>query len=479
MAVVIKEVAYVLVNVPDFIRYGSKPYRDIQEEKELLPKIESHLRTYEDVLKYTPHQVFIGNLNPDELNDVAKPWYENLDIKAKRYGPFGEIMPEDEFYGWMKMADDFDLLWLEAEFINQIREKVLAHPFVTDAMSKKLGQGKEPKKIKEIIDDGAAVPLFYEGNLIGSLRRDHDKDDTLKPIVLMENLMAKASGSLSMFYLFKKAGIEPEQIDFVLDCTETAIGDRYNRGGGSMSKAMAEMCGCVNATGNDTRAFCCAPNHAIINAAGLVGANIHDRVVVAGGGCLAKIGMKYAAHLKHDMPILEDVLGAIAILIERDDSESPIIRLDCVGKHDVGAGSPQQAIMTSLISKPLSKIGLKITDIEKYSTELHNPEITLPAGSGDTPATNYKIMAALAALNNEIDKSEIEEFVKKRGMPGYSPTQGHIPSSVPFLGHAIEAMKKGKMKNAMFVAKGSLFLGRMSQLSDGLSFLLEANPKSK
>jgi hypothetical protein len=34
------------------------------------------------------------------------------------------------------------------------------------------------------------------------------------------------------------------------------------------------------------------------------------------------------------------------------------------------------------------------------------------------------------------------------------------------------------MRNALFVAKGSLFLGRMSQLSDGLSFLLQANPKT-
>jgi betaine reductase len=38
-------------------------------------------------------------------------------------------------------------------------------------------------------------------------------------------------------------------------------------------------------------------------------------------------------------------------------------------------------------------------------------------------------------------------------------------------------MKAGKMKRTMFVAKGSLFLGRMSQLSDGMSFLLKANPK--
>jgi betaine reductase len=73
----------------------------------------------------------------------------------------------------------------------------------------------------------------------------------------------------------------------------------------------------------------------------------------------------------------------------------------------------------------------------------------------------------------------MEDFVKKHGMPGFSPTQGHIPAAVPFLGHALEAMKQGKMKNTMFVAKGSLFLGRMSQLSDGLSFLLERNPKIK
>jgi betaine reductase len=118
-----------------------------------------------------------------------------------------------------------------------------------------------------------------------------------------------------------------------------------------------------------------------------------------------------------------------------------------------------------------------MTDIDKYATEMHNPEITLPAGSGDTPATNYKIIAALAALNKQIDKTEIDKFVSERGMPGFSPTQGHVPSSVPFLGHALEEMKKGNMTRAMFVAKGSLFLGRMSQLADGISFMLEANSK--
>ncbi len=478
MTVVIKNASYIMVHVPDFVQYGSKPVRDINENPELRWEIKRHLRTYEEVINYAPHQVFIGNKHPDELNDIPKPWYENLLEDGKREGPFGEIMPEDEFYGWMKVADDFDLLWLDPEFIEKIKPKFSSHPFVNEAWVKKLGQGKDPQKIMGIINEGAALPLFYNDRLVGSIRRDHDKDDTLKAEVLLENLMAKASGALAIFHLLKSTGISSADVDFVLDCTETAIGDRYNRGGGSLSKAYAEMVGFLNATGNDVRAFCCAPNHAIINAAGLVESGIFKNVVVAGGGCLAKIGMKSAAHLRHNMPILEDVIAGIAFLISKDDGYSPIIRLDSIGKHDVGAGSSQQAIMTSLILKPLNRLGMKMTEIDKYSTELHNPEITLPSGSGDTPGTNYKIMASLAALNHHIDKTEIDKFVKERGMPGYCPTQGHVPSAVPFIGHAIKAMKEGKIKRAMFVAKGSLFLGRMSQLSDGISFILEANPNS-
>jgi len=37
----------------------------------------------------------------------------------------------------------------------------------------------------------------------------------------------------------------------------------------------------------------------------------------------------------------------------------------------------------------------------------------------------------------------------------------------------------GEMENTMFLAKGSLFLGRMTQLSDGISFLLERNKGGK
>jgi betaine reductase len=482
MAVVVKDCSYALIHVPSFVRYGSKPFRDICPDsvpnEQLLAKIYEHVRSYDDAAGYPPNQVFIGNMRPDELNDIQQPWYEHLVSPPKRQGLFGEILPEDEFYAWMKIADDFDLVWLIPEFTDKIREIAQKSPFFIDEDIQKLGVGASIEKIMSKIEEGSALPLYFEGSIIGSLRRDHDADDSLKAHVLMENLLAKASGAFAMCHLFRRSGITPEEVDFILNCSEEAVGDRYNRGGGSLSKAIGEMCHCVNASGHDIKAFCAAPIHAIIDAASLVSAGVFERVVVVGGGCLAKIGMKYTGHLKHNMPILEDVLGSFAFLIEKDDGVSPVIRLDCVGKHAIGAASSQQEIMTSLILKPLNKINAKMLDVDRYATEMHNPEVTLPAGSGNTPLTNYKIMASLAVLQKEIEKDQINAFVKEKGMPGFSPTQGHIPAAVPFLGHALEAMKRGEIRNTMFVAKGSLFLGRMSQLSDGMSFLLEKNPKN-
>ncbi|MEE8434171.1 MAG: DUF5940 domain-containing protein, partial [bacterium] len=83
------------------------------------------------------------------------------------------------------------------------------------------------------------------------------------------------------------------------------------------------------------------------------------------------------------------------------------------------------------------------------------------------------------ALRQKIAKEDIPAFVKTHGMPGFSPTQGHIASALPFLGHALDGFRGGSLRRAMFLAKGSLFLGRMTQLSDGMSFILERNGGGK
>jgi glycine/sarcosine/betaine reductase complex component C subunit beta len=111
--------------------------------------------------------------------------------------------------------------------------------------------------------------------------------------------------------------------------------------------------------------------------------------------------------------------------------------------------------------------------VDKFSPELHNPEITLPAGAGDVPTANFKMIAALAVMKKAIERADMVKFTKEHGMTGFVHTQGHIPSGVPFMGHAADAINAGKMTRAMIIGKGSLFLGRLTNLADGASFLIE------
>jgi glycine/sarcosine/betaine reductase complex component C subunit beta len=477
---VIKEATYFLAHVPNLIRYGSKPHREISKDAGVLEKITAHLRSFSDAVAYPPHQVFIGNLSPNHLRNISRPWFNHGRSDATRWGNFGEIMPEAEFLAWLKISDDFDLIWLEEKFAAEIREQLGQHPLIHPADLRKIDQGVSSKRIESELSEMVSLPLHRKGCLVGCVRAGHEEDPCLSPMAILENLSARASGAMALRRLLQIShGVLPGDVEYLLGCGEEAVGDRYNRGGGNLAKAIGELGGCDEATGADVKAFCCAPVHALVLAGSLVSAGLYKNVAVVGGGSLAKLGMKFQGHLAAEMPVLEDMLAAIAILVGSDDGRSPCLRLDVVGRHTIGSGSSQQAIMEKLVREPLKHAGLRITDIGKYSTELHNPEITEPAGSGDVPKTNYRMLAALASLDKDLATADIDRFVETRGMPGFSPTQGHIASAVPYLGHALQAMLRGELESCMFLAKGSLFLGRMTQLSDGLSFLLERNRQKR
>jgi len=247
------------------------------------------------------------------------------------------------------------------------------------------------------------------------------------------------------------------------------------RGGGGLAKSAAEIAGLINATGCDLRGFCAGPAHAIIQAAALVKSGIFNAVAVTAGGSVAKLGMNGKDHIKKGLPILEDALGGFSVIIAKNDGLSPEIDLDVVGRHTVGTGSSPQAVISSLVAQPLQRAWLRILDVDKFAPELQNPDITKPAGAGDVPLANYKMIGALAVTNGELQKDELARFTVEHGLPGWAPTQGHIPSAAPFIGFACERIKSGALRNAMFIGKGSLFLGRMTNLFDGVSFFVKAN----
>jgi len=475
---VIRAVSLVLAHVPSLVRLGSKPLRVLREVERPIEYLRPHLRDGDAARAYAPNQVFIGNVGVDELAAWPLPWHRNPVVGAQRFGPDGEIMPEDEFLGLLAACDGFDLLALDRDVADRARSALDSHPVVgRESGRPAVPAGVAAAALTERIERHRAVPLIgVDGRLLGAMLPGHDEDDTLTGQVLLENLACKATAALALRHLLARPGaIAAGDVRYVMSCGEEAVGDRYQRGGGNVAKAVAEWARCGRATGSDVKAFCCAPMHALMLAGALVRSGLHDDVIVVAGGSLAKLGMKFQGHVKHAMPVVEDVLGGFAAHVGRDDGISPVLRLDAIGRHEVASGSAPLAVVKALYSEPLARVGLTLLDVDRFSLELHNPEATEPAGSGNVPLNNYRTLASLAVVEKLIARESIDDFVRTRGMPGFSPTQGHIASAIPYLGHARRGLTEGRLTRTMFAGKGSLFLGRMTQLPDGLSLVLERN----
>src|ERR671911_209774 len=240
----IEGVFYSLTHVPDLVCYGSKPAREIRANPQIRKEFEKKLRSFASASAYAPHQVYIGNLTPPELSKLPKPWYDHLLEGALPKGAFGDIVDQESFYGLLKEVDQFNLV-------------ALCERWFSDRMTKPA----DHKRLR--LRSFAEIELLCrEGALLNSLR------------------------------------LSPADVDYVISCSEEAVGDRYNRGGGNLAKAIAEEAGCENASGSDTKAFCAGPLYAIIHGASLIQSGVCERVAVVAGGSLAKLGMKFESHLK-------------------------------------------------------------------------------------------------------------------------------------------------------------------------------------
>ena len=479
---VLKAASYTLAITPDMVLHNGTTQTTemiVNPESEYLKELPSHLRSFEDAVSYIPNQVYIGNAKPADLAATEFPFYDKKWENASRDGKYGQIMPQDEFYGLMQICDVFDLVMLEAGFAADVKAKLAAQNILKDDQLAVLDKNKSTaEEITALMTEEHAEPLYHNNVLVGVVKRAHDVDVNLSAHVMLENLVSKASNVLSLIELVKKCGVDPDEVDYVIDCCEEACGDMNQRGGGNFAKAAAEVAGFTNATGSDVRGFCAGPAHAMLHAAALVKAGTFKNVVVTAGGCTAKLGMNGKDHVKKGLPILEDAIAGFSVLVSADDGVNPQIRTDIVGRHTIGTGSAPQNVIGSLVADPLERAGMLMTDIDKYSPEMQNPDITKPAGAGDVPEANFKMIAALAVKKGQIGRADIANFVKEHGMTGWAPTQGHIPSGVPYIGPLRDEVLAGETKTAMIIGKGSLFLGRMTNLFDGVSFVVQANDGS-
>ena len=478
MKSVIKGAGYILAHTPDMVLHNGTTQtteRIVNPESEYLKALPNHLRDWNTVLGYWPNQVYIGNKIPSDLNAVPQPWYDKTCDVVDRFGPFGQMMPQEEFLMMMQACDVFSLVKLEKSFVEATKPAFAANPLVDESILGRIVEGIDGEEIARLVSEEHSEPLYHNNVLVGCVNRAHDIDVNLSAHVMHENIVTKASSVMALLSALKNAGIEKEDVEYVIDCCEEACGDMNQRGGGNFAKAAAEIAGLVNATGSDVRGFCAGPAHALIDAASLVAAGTFKCVVVTAGGCTAKLGMNGKDHVKKGMPIPEDMIGGFAVVLTADDGVSPEVNLQIVGRHTVGTGSAPQAVIQALVTESLDRNGLKITDIDKFAPEMQNPDCTKPAGAGDVPLANYKMIAALAVKRGEIGRADIASFADKFGLPGWAPTQGHIPSGVPSIGYFVDQIKAGKLNKCMIIGKGSLFLGRMTNLFDGASFVIQPN----
>lgn len=482
MKSVIKGTGYVLIHTPDMVLHNGTTQtteRIVNPDSEYLKEIGKHIRSYEDSLSYYPNQVYIGNKTPYDLEKVAEPWYDKKCEVNDRYGKYGEIMPQDEFILLMQVCDVFDLVELDKAFVASVKPNFDKDKLLTAEIKQKVKEGIELSEIEKLVKEEHSEGLYHNGKLVGCVKRAHDIDVNLSSHIMHENLVSKASSVLAILAAINNSGVSPDEIEYVVDCAEEACGDMNQRGGGNFAKAAAEIAGLTKASGSDVRGFCAAPSHAMIEAASLVAAGTYKTVLVTAGGCTAKLGMNGKDHVKKGLPILEDMVAGFAVVLSQNDGKNPFVNLEICGRHSVGTGSAPQNVISSLVTDPLDKVGLKVTDVDKFSPEMQNPDITKPAGAGDVPLANYKMIGALAVKRGEIERTALDAFVKERGLVGFAPTQGHIPSGVPSIGFARDEMLAGKMNRIMIIGKGSLFLGRMTNLFDGVSFVIEKNDGTK
>jgi len=475
---VIKGARSVLIHTPGLVRYGSKPWREINAHPSRLDELKRSLQPEQQAESYLPNRVFLGKASLASLYETERPWYGRAAPISNDRLAMGEFVEEKKFIALLALADVFkhvsllEGFWQDASPL--LRDSPLCEPFArtTPALVTR-------ERLKAEIEKGEGIPLFAGGDAepIGWIRHAHHEDASLHAHVLLENLCAKVSAALAMReLLLGQRDVSEPNIDFVLSCSEEAVGDRYQRGGGNLAKAAAEFAGFGSASGMDIKNFCAAPIPALVTGAALVQSGVFENVVVVGGASLPKLGMKFLYHLDKGIPVLEDVLAAVAVWIGPDDGASPVINLASVGRHPVRSGAALDKQLKAIIVEPMNRLELKVSSVDRFVTELHNPEITIPANGGDIPERNYKMLAAVLVSSGKMERSETADFMKRKGVPGYAPTQGHIASALAYVPHALQALTKGELRNCFLFARASLFLGQLTQLSDGMSVLLERHP---
>ena len=247
--------------------------------------------------------------------------------------------------------------------------------------------------------------------------------------------------------MLARSGVDPESIRYAIGGGEEAVGDRYNRGGGALAKAIAESCGLVNANGSDVKAFCTSPVHALVMAGALVESGTFESVVVVAGGSLAKLGMKFEGSLERRRA------RARGRARRHGGPRRPGRRRRTRGCASTPSASTASAATPrsrrcSRRSSPCRSSKLGRTD-RRHRRLLDGAAQPRDHRAGRAATTCPSATTGCSPRSRSCAASwrrdEMDGFCRRRGLPGFSPTQGHIASAVPWIPHALDRFARGEL----------------------------------
>ena len=361
------------------------------------------LRSFEDAVAYPPNQVFIGNLAPAALWDTPRDWWAHPVDGASIAGPTGDIMDQDAFYALLAEVDQFELA--------------------------RMGVEPEPGQL----------PLYRGQDVVGAFAGDHELDESLTPGVLLENLSIKASGVHALQHLLKQGDVDPA-IDHPRD--------RMRRRGGGRSLPARRR----QRREGDRRALRSAERQRHRREVLLRGAGARPR---GGGrpdrgrhrGTRRRGGRRVDRQARHE--------------VRRRPGEGVPHHRGRAGRHGRAARTrrrlerPDRADRRGRAHAGGCRVGRRrrswkrwwarrwmrsasasatSTPTPRRSTTRRSPS-RRAAATSPTATTRCSRGSGSCAANST--RSDIAGFSRAHGMPGFSPTQGHIASAVPWLPHAL------------------------------------------
>jgi 3-Oxoacyl-[acyl-carrier-protein (ACP)] synthase III len=310
----------------------------------------------------------LGNLAPEVLWDRPRPWHRAPVAGARPEGPAGVLVDEATFHAWLVRGDAAKLVSLAEDYAVELSARLAGARVAT----------VNDAELKAALAVGAEPLAGPAGRVLGVVAPGHEDDESLTGAVILENLVAKVTGALALRRLLDEV-CPGEPVEFLLGSGEEAVGDRYQRGGGNLAKAIGELAGLRGAGGADVKAFCAGPVHALIMAGALVRSGLYRRVIVVGGGSLAKLGMKSLGHLAGGYPILEDILVGVAVDVVADDGRSPRLRLDSAATLRLGEGDAPHHVATALT---VATRGLELLEALPDTQGRRQQELTLHVIAG-------------------------------------------------------------------------------------------------